>query len=169
MMNLLFRRNDGYPHEGGFSRMITIGQLAAAERLFVSPQVADYLDRLRRLGVSERMVRRERDGRILRQSVSPRQASAWIAEKLDAIDDPEFRALYREYDAAFTWPPHDPRLDRLAERGRRRLESRRAESAGERPCAEEPTAAGLVAASCGASSPAWERLAAISGQGRKND
>src|SRR6266511_3914110 len=67
----------------------------------------------------------ERDLWILMQSVSPDQAAIWIAEKLDAIRDTEFRALYLEYDAAFDWLPDDPRLEALADRTARWLASRR--------------------------------------------
>jgi hypothetical protein len=35
----------------------------------------------------------ERDIWILRQSVSPNEAAIWIADKRDAIGDPEFRAI----------------------------------------------------------------------------
>src|SRR5207249_442217 len=38
-----------------------IARLGAGDRLFVSAEVADYLDRLRALGVSRRTVRMERD------------------------------------------------------------------------------------------------------------
>src|SRR5262245_36053490 len=65
-----------------------IAQLRAGDRLFVSAEVADYLDQLYRLGVSERGVQMERDGWILVQSVSPKEAAIWIADKLDAISDP---------------------------------------------------------------------------------
>jgi DNA-binding transcriptional MerR regulator len=73
-----------------------IAQLSAGDRLFVSAEVADYLDRLCELGLSQRAVQMERNGWILMQSVAPKQAAVWIADKLDAIDDPEFRAIYLE-------------------------------------------------------------------------
>ncbi len=71
-----------------------IGRLSAGDRLFVSAEVADFLDRLRELGVSRREVQIERDGWILLRSASPKAAAIWFAEKLDAIDDPEFVAIY---------------------------------------------------------------------------
>ena len=98
-----------------------IAQLGAGDRLFVSAEVADYLERLHELGVSQRTVQMERDIWILLQSVSPDQAAVWIADKRDAIGDPEFRAIYLEYDAAFDWPPDDPRLLALADRTQRWL------------------------------------------------
>src|SRR6266542_2462821 len=111
-----------------------IARLSAGDRLFVSPEVADYLDQLHKLGVSPRTVQMERDGWILMQSVAPQQAAIWIADKRDAMDDPEFRAIYLEYDAAFDWSPEDPRLYALAERTERWLASRHDKlQGGERP------------------------------------
>ncbi|HKE52780.1 MAG TPA: MerR family transcriptional regulator [Actinomycetes bacterium] len=101
-----------------------IARLTAGDRLFVSAEVAEFLERLRELGVSQRVVQTERDGWILMQSVSPKAATVWIADKLDALDDPEFCALYRECDAAFDWSPDDPRLDALADRAQRWLAKR---------------------------------------------
>ena len=62
------------------------------------------LDRLREFGVSQRSVPMERDLWILPRSVSPKDAAIWIADKRDAMGDPEFRALYLKYDAAFGSP-----------------------------------------------------------------
>jgi DNA-binding transcriptional MerR regulator len=136
-----------------------IARLGAGDRLFVSADVADYLDQLHELGVTQRTVEMERDGWILMQSISPEQAAALIADKRDAIGDPEFRALYLEYDAAFGWSPDDPRLRALADRAVHWLANRPSRTEdGSRP-ALDPTMARLVATSAGASSPAWDRLA----------
>ncbi len=141
-----------------------IAQLSAGDRLFVSAEVAEYLDRLLELGVSRRLVQTERDGWILMQSVSPKVAAIWIAEKRGALSDPEFRAIYVEYDAAFDWSPDDPRLDALADRAERWLAqwSRRIKRGkGSMP---DPTIAQLLARSVGASSPAWDRLTEIANE-----
>jgi DNA-binding transcriptional MerR regulator len=138
-----------------------IAQLGAGDQLFVSAEVAGYLDRLQQLGVSERAVQSERNGWILMQSVEPRQAATWIADKLDAIDDPEFQAIYLDYDAAFDWSPDDPRLYPLAERSRRWLANRRPAVENAQWSAQEQAVAQFVTTSVGASSPAWDRLAAI--------
>ena len=138
-----------------------IAQLGAGERLFVSAEVADYLDQLHELGVSQRTVQMERDIWILLQSASPKEAAIWIADKHDAIGDPEFRAIYLEYDAAFDWSPDDPRLYALADRAERWIANRHDKlQGGERPV-QDPAIAQLVATSAGASSPAWDRLTEI--------
>ncbi len=141
-----------------------IAQLRAGDRLFVSAEVADYLDQLHELGVSPRAVQMERDGWILMQSVAPKEAAIWIADKRDAIGDPEFCAIYLEYDAAFDWSPDDPRLYALADRTQRWLTNRPGRpEGGERPV-PDPAIAQLVATSAGASSPAWDRLTEIAKQ-----
>jgi DNA-binding transcriptional MerR regulator len=133
-----------------------IARLSAGERLFVSAEVADYLDELQALGVSQRTVQLERDGWILAQAVSPKEAAIWIADKREAMGDPEFRAICLEYDAAFDWSPNDPRLDALAERATRWLANRRSQG-GQHPV-PAPAIAQLIATSASASSPALDRL-----------
>lgn len=130
-----------------------IAQLDAGDRLFVSTEVADFLDRLRALGVSPRGVLLERDGWILVRSFSPEQAAALLTDKAGALDDPEFRALYLELDAAYDWPADDPRLPALAERSRRWMAGRT-----DQPPAPDPAVAVLTASAAGATSPAWDRL-----------
>lgn len=136
-----------------------IAQLNAGDRLFVSAEVADYLDRLLELGVSQRAVQLERDLWILLQSLAPREAAIWIADKRQALEDPEFCAINLACDAAFDWPADDPRLDALADRMQRWLASR--DGAGAELPSQAPAIAQLVATSVDASSPAWGRLAAI--------
>ena len=136
-----------------------IARLGAGDRLFVSAEVADYLDRLREIGVSERTITMERDGWILMQSASPRNAAVWIAEKRVAIDDPEFCAIYLDHDAAFDWSPDDPRLAALVDRTRKWLATR----PGRGPV-QDTAAAQLVATTAAGGSPAWDRLSEI---GRK--
>ncbi|HEX9098739.1 MAG TPA: MerR family transcriptional regulator [Candidatus Dormibacteraeota bacterium] len=138
-----------------------IAGLSAGDRLFVSADVADYLDRLREFGVSRRSVQMERDGWILLQSASPKAAAIWFADKLAAIDDPEFVAIYLEYDAAFDWPADDPRLDALADRAQRWFVRRGDGRTRGRQPAADPGIVQLIATSTGSSSPAWDRLKEI--------
>ena len=141
-----------------------IARLDAGDRLFVSAEVADFLDRLRELGVSQRSVQMERDGWILLQAVSPTEAAIWIADKRDAINDPEFCAIYLESDAAFGWSPDDPRLDALADRAQRWLAKRHGRFEGaKRPA---PAIVQLISTSVDAASPAWSRLTEIAKQHR---
>ena len=139
-----------------------LAQLRGGDRLFVSPDVADYLDELRELGISERQVRLERDGWILMHTTSPENVTQWIAEKRQLLADPEFRALYREHDAAYDWSPEDPRLPALAERTRTWAASRQPSRAEQAEQVDDPKIARLAAQTqAGASSPAWDRLAQL--------
>ena len=138
-----------------------IAGLSAGDRLFVSAEVADYLQRLLELGVSQRSVQMERDGWILMQSVAPKEASVWMADKRKALTDTEFCAIYLEYDAAFDWSADDPRLYALADRTERWLATQPSRLKGGERSVQAPPVAQLVARSAGASSAAWDRLAEI--------
>jgi len=144
-----------------------IAQLRGGDRLFVSAEVADFLDRLHQLGVSRRTVDLERDLWILIQSASPRQAAFWIADKRDAMDDPEFRAIYLDYDAAFDWSPDDPRLPDVADRTQRWLAKQHSGSEVPARPSPDPIVAEL-ASTAAVSSPAWDRLTEI-GRQRSGD
>jgi len=139
-----------------------IARLGTGDRLFVSTEVADFLEDLQALGVSQRNVQMERDIWILLQSVSPEEAAVWIADKRVAMEDPEFRRIYLEYDAAFDWSPDDPRLEAVAERATRWVAAR---YAGRGPASDaaapDPALAKLVMTSMGEPSPAWARLAQL--------
>jgi hypothetical protein len=112
------------------------------------------------------MMQMERDGWILMQSASPKDAAIWIADKRDALGDPEFRAIYLKYDAAFDWSPDDPRLYALTARAERWLTHRQGRLKGGERSVLDPTLAQLVATSADALSPAWDRLTEIA-QGRR--
>ena len=72
-----------------------IAQLAAGDSLLVPPEVACYLDRLRQIGASERVVEGERDGWILLAARWPDQIREWMPDKLAQLEDPRLVRLYR--------------------------------------------------------------------------
>jgi DNA-binding transcriptional MerR regulator len=72
-----------------------IAQLAAGDRLVLPPEVISYLDRLRALGLSERMVQGERDGWILVAARWPDHLREIMAGKHAQLDDPQLVRLYR--------------------------------------------------------------------------
>ncbi len=141
-----------------------IAQLNSGDRLFVSAVVADYLDYLREIGVSQRTVQWERDLWILVQSISPKEAARLIADKHELIQDPAFRSIYLEYDAAFDWSPDDPRLPALADRSKQWLASRPGRSGRSEIPVLDPTIVQLVATSFDGMSLAWDRLAELAKQ-----
>jgi len=141
-----------------------IAQLNAGDSLFVSTEVADYLDRLRALGVSERTVQLERELWVLMQSISPKDAAIWIADKRDLINDPEFCAIYLEHDAAFDWSATDPRLVALADRSARWSANRPVRPVNRERSFQDTTITRLIATSFDGASPAWNRLAELARQ-----
>jgi len=94
-----------------------IGQLAAGDSLVVPPEVACYLDRLRLLGTSERIVEGERDGWILVAARWPDRIREWMPGKLAALEDPRVIRLYRLLSEIFESGAgdHDPRLEEVAD------------------------------------------------------
>ena len=93
-----------------------IAQLTAGDSLALPPEVISYLDRLREIGVSERVVEGERDGWILVAASWPDRMHEIMAGKFAQLDDPQMVRLYRvlseilENDAA-----DDPRLEEAAD------------------------------------------------------
>jgi DNA-binding transcriptional MerR regulator len=94
-----------------------IAQLAAGDSLVLPPEVVSYLDRLREIGASERVLEGERDGWILIAARWPDRIREWIPGKLAELEDPRMIRLYRllselsESDAG----DHDPRLEEVAD------------------------------------------------------
>lgn len=93
-----------------------IAQLAAGDSLALPPEAVAYLDRMRELGVPERMIEGERDAWILVAAQLPERMEAYIQNKQDQLDDPSIADFYRELDDILEWAPDDPRLPALADR-----------------------------------------------------
>jgi DNA-binding transcriptional MerR regulator len=93
-----------------------IAQLAAGDSLALPPEVISYLDRLREIGASERMVEAERDAWILVAARWPDRIREFMPGKLAQLDDPQLVRLYRlgsellDSDAG-----DDPRLQEVAD------------------------------------------------------
>ncbi|MEU5902844.1 MerR family transcriptional regulator [Micromonospora sp. NPDC047467] len=78
-----------------------IAQLTAGDSLALPPQVVSYLDRLRDIGASKRMVEAERDGWILVAARWPDGVVEWMPSKLAQLDDPQVVRLYRVLSEIF--------------------------------------------------------------------
>jgi DNA-binding transcriptional MerR regulator len=72
-----------------------IAQLTAGDGLALPPEVVAYLERLRQLGVSERIVEGERDGWILMMARWPDRVREWMPAKFAHLEDPRVVRLYR--------------------------------------------------------------------------
>jgi DNA-binding transcriptional MerR regulator len=94
-----------------------IAELAAGDGLGLAPEVTVYLDRLREIGVSERVVEGQRDGWILIAARWPDRISEWVSDKIAQLDDPQEIRLYRLISEIAECEPDDadPRLEELAD------------------------------------------------------
>ncbi len=72
-----------------------IARLTTGDGLALPPEVTRYLDRLREIGASQRMVEAERDGWILVVARWPDGVREWMPSKIAQLDDPRVVRLYR--------------------------------------------------------------------------
>ncbi|GAA2320807.1 MerR family transcriptional regulator [Glycomyces scopariae] len=93
-----------------------IAGLVAGDGLALPVEVTGLLERLRALGVDERIVRIEHDGWILLAAHSPEQAAAWAADKRDQLGEGPLIECYRGLGEALDLADDDPRLAGLADR-----------------------------------------------------
>jgi DNA-binding transcriptional MerR regulator len=94
-----------------------IAQLAAGDSLALPPEVTIYLDRLREIGASERVVEGERDGWILVAARWPDRIREMMPWKVAQLDDPQLVRLYRVLSelAESDVGDDDPRLEEAAD------------------------------------------------------
>lgn len=93
-----------------------IAQLAAGDSLALPPEVTSYLDRLREIGASERMVEAERDGWILVAARWPEYIREAMPGKHADLDDPRLVRFYRIASELLEGDTDDdPRLEELAD------------------------------------------------------
>ena len=94
-----------------------IAQLGAGDSLVLPPEVVAYLDRLREIGVSKRMLEGERDGWILLAARWPDSIREWMPAKFAELEDPRVVRLYRLLSELFESDAgrDDPRLAEAAD------------------------------------------------------
>jgi DNA-binding transcriptional MerR regulator len=92
-----------------------IAQLAAGDSLALPPEAVAYLDHLRQVGVSERVICGERDAWILVAAQMPEQMPTLMALKRAQLDNPTVIEIYHDIDEAIDWPPDHPGLAPLAD------------------------------------------------------
>ena len=92
-----------------------IAGLAAGDSLFLPPKIAELLDKLRAIGVSQRTIQIERNGWILLAARYREAADDAAYEKVKGLAEPGFREIYLAYDRAADWDPADPRLEAIAD------------------------------------------------------
>ncbi|WP_067501199.1 MerR family transcriptional regulator [Actinoplanes sp. TFC3] len=72
-----------------------VAKLTAGDSLVLPAPVVAYLDRLREIGTSERMMEGERDGWILVAARWPDKVIEWMPSKIAQLDDPRIVRLYQ--------------------------------------------------------------------------
>ncbi|MFC9977516.1 MerR family transcriptional regulator [Spirillospora sp. NPDC127200] len=92
-----------------------IARLTAGDGLALPPEVVGFLDRLRALGVDERIVRAERDGWIPLVARSAERVPEWMARKREQLADPQLVDFYLALSRALDGDDDDPRLVELAD------------------------------------------------------
>ncbi|MFI7220411.1 MerR family transcriptional regulator [Micromonospora maritima] len=94
-----------------------IARLAAGDALALPAEVTTYLDRLREIGVSERVLKGERDGWTLLAARWPDRVREFIPYKIAQLDDPHVVRLYRILSEVFDGDGDgdDPRLAEAAD------------------------------------------------------
>jgi DNA-binding transcriptional MerR regulator len=92
-----------------------IARLAAGDGLTLPPEVVEFLDHLRALGVDERIVQVERDGWILLAARSRDRLPEWAARKRQQIADSRLVDFYLTLGQALDRSDDDPRLVELAD------------------------------------------------------
>jgi len=121
------------------------------------PGVANYLDLLRRVGLSREWVSMEHDLWILAFATHPEAAAALLADQYQAKTLAEVQQVYRDYDQARDLNPDDPRLKQLADRILRITRDRYSHQPPPAPPADSPVPA-LIQDMINSTSPAWKRL-----------
>lgn len=93
-----------------------VSQLAAGDSLALPPEVTCYLDRLRKIGASERLVQGERDSWILAVARWPDVVRKWMPGKLAQLEDPRVVQLYQLLSEIFDSDVDDvSRLEQAAD------------------------------------------------------
>jgi len=136
-----------------------VAGLVAGDTLFLPPKIVELIDGLRAIGVSERMIKMERDGWIVLAAGYPDESGDAAQAKLKALDEPEFRQIYLAYDEAAEWDPSDPRLEHVADlilAFAARYDP--GPAANPPPPADDPAVMALMAGTTGELPPAWLRI-----------
>jgi DNA-binding transcriptional MerR regulator len=79
----------------------SIARLTAGDALLLPPEIVEYLDRLRGIGVSGPVIEGERDGWILMSARWPDHVRDWMPGKIASLEDPRIVRLYRVLSQLF--------------------------------------------------------------------
>lgn len=134
----------------------SLAALASGTEPFLSPEATAMLERMRAMGMSERMLGLQRDAWVLIRVLYPQLVDAWVAMQAAMFDDPEYCAIILLADQGLDWPADDPRIEELAQRTVAWVRTQeQTDSAG---WDADATAYSLVTTYQRGVSPGWDRL-----------
>ena len=93
-----------------------IHRLAAGDSLALPPEIVEFLDQLRALGVDERIVQVERDGWIPLAAHSPERVPELVARKREQMSHPQLTDFYLTLGQALDGADNDPMLVEMVDR-----------------------------------------------------
>ncbi|BDI21355.1 MerR family transcriptional regulator [Herbiconiux sp. L3-i23] len=93
----------------------SVEQLAAGDAMLLPPEVVEYLDRLRALGISGPVLEGERDGWVIMAARWPDRVREWMPGKLASLEDPRIVRLYQVLSRLFTEEPDEPLMVEAAD------------------------------------------------------
>ncbi|MGY0499066.1 MerR family transcriptional regulator [Nocardia sp. FBN12] len=96
------------------ARRDTLHRLADGDRTLLPDRAVALLARLPDLGISAADVAAAREGWVLAKALVPEGFDDYLAGVENAIEDPQFLAVYRDASVAMSWAPDDPRIDDVA-------------------------------------------------------
>ncbi len=105
-----------------------IARLAAGDALALPPEMVAYLERMRELGLPERLVQIERDSWILIAAQMPDAVADLMEIKQLQLEHEGLRRLYLDFADLVDCGPDDPRLPALADRVAAFIEAAAAEA-----------------------------------------
>jgi DNA-binding transcriptional MerR regulator len=92
-----------------------IARLVHGDGLALPPEAVAYLERMRELGIPERIIGGERDAWILVAAQQPESMEAFIRSKEGQLDDPSVVETYKQMEDLLDWQPGDRRLEDIAD------------------------------------------------------
>lgn len=92
-----------------------MAQLPSPDDLCVPASGARLFERLRELGLGERMMEFERDSLVLCYALFPEQAESVVEFRMRLLDDEGYRRFLHLFEGCMDWDPDDPRIEPMVQ------------------------------------------------------